>query len=69
MREAIEAGVLTARRLASYRKLAKENAWMAARTDANATTGAENRGIGDPPVPFLSERYATSCIAADLPLP
>nr|WP_280499422.1 ribosome small subunit-dependent GTPase A [Nocardia farcinica] len=33
VREAIEAGVLTARRLASYRKLAKENAWMAARTD------------------------------------
>ncbi|WP_280509460.1 ribosome small subunit-dependent GTPase A [Nocardia farcinica] len=33
VREAIETGVLTARRLASYRKLAKENAWMAARTD------------------------------------
>ena len=32
--EAIEAGVLPARRLESYRKLIRENEWAAARTDA-----------------------------------
>jgi len=33
VREAIAQGAVTERRLTSYRKLARENAWMAARTD------------------------------------
>lgn len=33
VREAVESGGLTRRRVDSYRKLARENAWMAARTD------------------------------------
>jgi ribosome biogenesis GTPase len=34
VRAAVEAGELPARRLASYRKLLRENAWAASRTDA-----------------------------------
>lgn len=33
VREAVESGELTRRRVDSYRKLVRENAWMAARTD------------------------------------
>src|SRR5690606_1129012 len=33
VREAIASGAIAERRLTSYRKLAKENAWMSARTD------------------------------------
>lgn len=33
VREAVDSGILTPRRLHSYRKLARENAWLQARTD------------------------------------
>ncbi|MFI5715271.1 ribosome small subunit-dependent GTPase A [Nocardia sp. NPDC051750] len=33
VREAVDSGILTRRRLDSYRKLARENAWVQARTD------------------------------------
>jgi ribosome biogenesis GTPase len=40
---AIEAGTLPARRLESYRKLARENEWAAARTDARLRAERTNR--------------------------
>lgn len=40
--EAIAEGVLPERRLASYRKLQRENAWAAARTDARLRAEREN---------------------------
>lgn len=47
VREAVESGVITARRLDSYRKLARENAWMEARTDKRLRAERERvwRGI------------------------
>lgn len=47
VRAAIESGALAERRLTSYRKLAKENAWMAARTDKRLAAERERawRGI------------------------
>lgn len=41
--EAVAEGVLPERRLASYRKLQRENAWAAARTDARLRAERENR--------------------------
>ncbi|MGP3971841.1 ribosome small subunit-dependent GTPase A [Streptomyces sp. 6N223] len=46
VRAAIEAGELPARRLASYRKLLRENAWAASRTDARLRAERE-RGRRD----------------------
>ncbi|MFF0532078.1 ribosome small subunit-dependent GTPase A [Nocardia amikacinitolerans] len=47
VREAIETGALTQRRFDSYRKLAKENAWMEARADKRLQAERERawRGI------------------------
>ncbi|MDT0307569.1 ribosome small subunit-dependent GTPase A [Streptomyces sp. DSM 44917] len=43
VRAAVESGVLPERRLASYRKLLRENAWAAARTDARLRAEREQR--------------------------
>lgn len=47
VREAVDSGVLTPRRLHSYRKLARENAWLQARTDKRLQAEREQvwRGI------------------------
>jgi len=42
---AVESGVLPVRRLESYRKLSRESAWIATRTDARARAEARRRWI------------------------